>query len=94
LKTKKKRIYFFQQISDDATLSRQHSVPSRRLRVRDLSLERHLSIKEQQYQSTTNNISNGRMKSTQPPTIPQEYYGTITNRFSPGINYYYQSCVK
>jgi hypothetical protein len=49
---------------------------------------------EQQYQSTTNNISNGRSKPTQPPTIPQDYYGTITNRLSPGIHYYYQSCVK
>jgi hypothetical protein len=51
-------------------------------------------MKEQQYQSTTNNISNGRIKLTQPPTVPQEYYGTITNRLSPGIQYYYQSCVK
>ena len=32
-------------------------------------------------QLTTNN---GRMKPTQPPIVPQDYYGTITNRHSPG----------
>jgi hypothetical protein len=41
-------------------------------------------MKEQQ-QSTTNNISNGRVKPTQPPILTQDYYGTITNRLSPGI---------
>ncbi|CAF1331523.1 unnamed protein product [Adineta steineri] len=60
-------------ISDDSTLSRQHSVPSRRCRMRDLSLER----------SSINNISNGRIKPTQPPIVPQDYYGTIINRHSP-----------
>jgi hypothetical protein len=64
-------------ISDDGNLSRQHSVPSRRCRMRDLSLERNLPMKEQQYQST-------KVKPTQPPTVPQEYYGTITNRHGPG----------
>jgi hypothetical protein len=46
--------------------------------MRDLSLERNLPIKEQQYQST-------KVKPTQPPTVPQEYYGTIINRHSQGI---------
>jgi len=41
-------------------------------------------MREQLYQSTMNNISNGRIKPTQPPTVPQDYYGTITNRISPG----------
>jgi hypothetical protein len=49
--------------------------------MRDLSLERHGPTNEQLYQSTTNHISNGRMKSTQ----SQEYYGTIINRQNPGI---------
>ncbi|CAF1067470.1 unnamed protein product [Adineta ricciae] len=57
-------------ISDDSTLSRQHSVPSRRCRIRDLSLER----------TSTNHLTNGRVKPTQPPTVPQDYYGTISNR--------------
>nr|AMP82809.1 MTSS1-like protein A-like protein [Adineta vaga complex sp. C JFF-2016] len=74
-------------ISEDGmygTLSRQHSIPSRRCRIRDLSLERHSPMREQHYQSTMNNISNGRIKPTQPPTVPADYYGTMTNRSSPG----------
>ncbi|CAF3463734.1 unnamed protein product [Rotaria sp. Silwood1] len=78
-------------ISEDGVygaLSRQHSVPSRRCRIRDLSLERYSPMREQHYQSTLSNISNGRVKPTQPPTVPQDYYGTITNRLSPGrINF-------
>ncbi|CAF2498378.1 unnamed protein product [Rotaria sp. Silwood2] len=73
-------------ISEDGlygALSRQHSVPSRRCRMRDLSLERYSPMREQHYQSTLSNISNGRVKPTQPPTVPQNYYGTITNRLSP-----------
>jgi len=57
-------------VRDDATLSRQHSLAARRCRVRDLSLERHSSI--------TN--TNGRIKVSQ----TQDYYGTMTNRLSPG----------
>jgi len=64
---------------DDSTLSRQHSVPSRRCRMRDLSLERHSSMTEQQtYQSTY--VNGGRAKPTPPPSIPPDYYGTLTNR--------------
>ena len=63
---------------DDGTLSRQHSVPSRRCRIRDLSLERPPSIKEQPH------LNNGRAKPTQPPSVPQDYYGTINTRLSPG----------
>ncbi|CAF2134158.1 unnamed protein product [Rotaria magnacalcarata] len=73
-------------ISDDGlygALSRQHSVPSRRCRIRDLSLERYSPMREQHYQSTLSNISNGRAKPTQPPTVPPDYYGTIGNRLSP-----------
>ncbi|CAF0921030.1 unnamed protein product [Rotaria sordida] len=73
-------------ISEDGlygALSRQHSVPSRRCRMRDLSLERYSPMREQHYQSTLSNISNGRIKPTQPPTVPQDYYGTMTNRLSP-----------
>ena len=72
---------------DDATLSRQHSVPSRRCRVRDLSLERHSPMKEQPYASI-----NGRAKPTPPPSIPQDYYGTLTNRASPGWSAVGRSC--
>ncbi|CAF0963739.1 unnamed protein product [Adineta steineri] len=73
-------------ISDDGlygALSRQHSVPSRRCRIRDLSLERHSPMREQHYQSTMNNITNGRVKPTQPPTVPSDYYSTMTSRHSP-----------
>ncbi len=83
--SKKKPRISFKQISDDGTLSRQHSVPSRRCRIRDLSLERNPPTREQHYQTILTNISNGRVKPTQPPTVPQDYYGTITNRHSPGI---------
>ncbi len=41
-------------------------------------------MREQHYQSIMTNISNGRVKPTQPPTVPQDYYGTITNRLSSG----------
>ncbi|UJR30738.1 hypothetical protein I4U23_018258 [Adineta vaga] len=76
-------------ISEDGpygTISRQHSIPSRRCRIRDLSLERHSPMREQNYQSTMhNNIANGRIKPTQPPTVPLDYYGTMmTNRSNPG----------
>ncbi len=39
---------------------------------------------QQQHQST---INNGRIRSTQPPppAVSQDYYGTMTNRISPGI---------
>ncbi|CAF3785131.1 unnamed protein product [Rotaria magnacalcarata] len=71
-------------ISDDTILSRQHSVPSRRYRICDLSLERNLPMKEQ---SITNNITNERVKSIQSPTVPQEYYGTyIEQHNSENIN--------
>ncbi|CAF3850709.1 unnamed protein product [Rotaria sp. Silwood1] len=70
-------------VSDDATLSRQHSVPSRRYRMRDLSLERHSPMKEQ---LTTNHVNNGRVKAIQSPTVPQEYYGTIIEQHSAGIH--------
>ena len=63
---------------DDSTLSRQHSVPSRRCRMRDLSLERHSSMTEQTYQS------GGRAKPTAPPSVPPDYYGTLTNRSAQG----------
>jgi len=74
-------------ISDDGfygTISRQHSIPSRRCRIRDLSIERRSPMREQQqhYQTMMTNISNGRIKPTQPPTVPQDYYGTISNRTS------------
>lgn len=72
-------------ISDDGfygTLSRQHSIPSRRCRIRDLSIERRAPMREQHYQTMMTNISNGRVKPTQPPTVPQDYYGTISNRIS------------
>ncbi len=59
-------------------------MPSRRCRIRDLSLERHLPMREQHYQTIMSNISNGRVKPTQPPTVPQDYYGTIKNRLSSG----------
>ena len=52
--------------------------------MRDLSLERHLPMREQHYQSHTSTISNGRVKPTQPPTVPQDYYGTMMNPMSPG----------
>ena len=42
-------------------------------------------MREQHYQSTmNNNIVNGRMKPTQPPTVPADYYGTMTNRSNAG----------
>jgi hypothetical protein len=41
-------------------------------------------MRDQHYQTIITNISNGRVKPTQPPTVPQDYYGTITNRLSPG----------
>lgn len=41
-------------------------------------------MREQHYQSIMTNIANGRVKPTQPPTVPQDYYGTITNRLSTG----------
>ncbi|CAF1603274.1 unnamed protein product, partial [Adineta ricciae] len=73
-------------ISEDGpygTISRQHSIPSRRCRIRDLSLERHSPMREQHYQSTmSNNLVNGRVKPTQPPVAPADYYGTMTNRLS------------
>ncbi len=51
-------------------------------------------MREQHYQSTMNNISNGRIKPTQPPTVPQDYYGTITNRISPGrMNAFFLSVI-
>ncbi len=60
------------------------------MRIRDLSLERYSPMRDQIYQSTMSNISNGRVKPTQPPTVPQDYYGTITNRPNSGnINYSY-----
>ena len=59
-------------------------MPSRRCRIRDLSLERYSPMREQHYQSTISNISNGRVKPTLPPTVPQEYYGTINSRLSSG----------
>ncbi len=46
---------------------------------------------QQQHQSATNN---GRVRTTQPPAVPQDYYGTKTNRISPGILYDNQSSVK
>ena len=52
--------------------------------MRDLSLERHLPMREQHYQSHISTISNGRVKPTQPPTVPQDYYGTMMNLISPG----------
>lgn len=81
--------FFLNKISEDGpygTLSRQHSIPSRRCRIRDLSLERHSPMREQMYQSTINYSANGRAKPTQPPSIPQDYYGTITHRLSPGTS--------
>ena len=69
---------------DDSTLSRQHSVPSRRCRMRDLSLERHSSMTEQTYQSTC--VNGGRAKPTAPPSVPPDYYGTLTNRSAQGEN--------
>jgi hypothetical protein len=41
-------------------------------------------MREQHYQSIMTNISNGRVKPTQPPTVPPDYYGTLTNRLSSG----------
>jgi hypothetical protein len=41
-------------------------------------------MREQHYQSSISNISNGRVKPTLPPTVPQDYYGTISNRLSSG----------
>ncbi|CAF0952060.1 unnamed protein product [Rotaria sordida] len=69
-------------ISDNNnTLSRQHSVPSRRYRMHDLNLERHSPMKEQ---LTINHINNGRVCSIQSSTIPQEYYGTIIEQHNSG----------
>ena len=65
-------------------LSRQHSIPSRRCRIRDLSLERRSPLREAIYQSTSNYSSTLRAKPTQPPTVPVDYYGTISNRLGPG----------
>ena len=65
-------------------LSRQHSVPSRRCRMRDLSLERHPPINEPLYQS-----SSARAKPTPPPAVPQDYYGTLTNRSNTGSNRFF-----
>lgn len=45
-------------------------------------------MREQHYQTIMTNIANGRVKPTQPPTIPQDYYGTITNRLSTGKKIY------
>ena len=56
----------------------------RRCRIRDLSLERYSPMREQYYQSTISNISNGRVKPTQPPTVPKDYYSTNKSRLSPG----------
>jgi len=72
-------------ISDDGSygaLPRQHSIPSRRCRMRDLSLERHPPMREQLYQSTINYSAYGRAKPTLPPQVPADYYGSISNRFS------------
>ncbi len=41
-------------------------------------------MREQHYQSIMTNISNGRVKPAQPPTVPPDYYGTLTNRLSSG----------
>jgi hypothetical protein len=46
---------------------------------------------QQQHQSATNN---GRVRTIQPPAVAQDYYGTMTNRLSPGIPYDNQSSVK
>lgn len=73
-------------MADDATLSRQHSVPSRRCRVRDLSLERHSPMKDRPSQQPQLHptMTNGRIRATQPPAVPQDYYGIITNHLNPG----------
>ena len=52
--------------------------------MRDLSLERYSPMREQHYQSTISNISNGRVKPTQPPTVPQDYFNKNKSRLSPG----------
>ena len=42
-------------------------------------------MREQHYQSTmSNNLVNGRIKPTQPPVAPAEYYSTMTNRLNAG----------
>ncbi|CAF1488264.1 unnamed protein product, partial [Didymodactylos carnosus] len=59
-------------ISEDGpygVLSRQHSVPSRRCRIRDLSLERCSPMRDH---------PNSRLKVAQPPLLP-EYYGMRAN---------------
>lgn len=58
--------------------------------MRDLSLERHSPIKDrptqqQQQQQCQPTMTNGRARPTQPPAIPQDYYGTMTNHLNPGI---------
>jgi hypothetical protein len=53
--------------------------------MRDLSLERHSPMNEQQSQQNQLTTNNGRVRPTQPSAVPQDYYGTITNRLSPGI---------
>lgn len=67
-------------------MPRQHSIPSRRCRMRDLSLERHPPMREQLYQSTINYSAYGRAKPTLPPQVPADYYGSISNRFSSGMS--------
>ena len=49
-------------------------------------------MREQHYQSSISNISNGRIKPTLPPTVPQDYYGTISNRLSSGKRISLFSC--
>lgn len=70
-------------MADDATLSRQHSVPSRRCRVRDLSLERNSPMKERSSQQPQIHptMTNGRIRA-----IPQDYYGIIPNHLNSGTN--------
>ena len=41
-------------------------------------------MREQHYQTIMTNISNGRVKPTQPPSVPQDYYGTLSNRPNSG----------